>query len=189
MKKFSRPFVQLGLSVLGCALLFTACTKGTKNASEKKVSLIHNNMSITMPIQLSNGDNDSITSFYYKMNMDSFVKSYGQFDTSDIRTVKLKSCILNITNGDSLNNFRNLHSVNIGITSGANDNITRMAVFTDIVDTNAYRLEMPGYFDPNLAAYYKDDSVRYRIYGNFRRATTKSITGTADIQVEVTLQK
>jgi hypothetical protein len=190
MKKrtFSSIFVALGISISLISL--QACNKGTSNETEKKVSLINDQMNFSIPVILGSGDNDSITSFYYKMNMDSFVKSYdSKYDTSSIRSVKLQSCNLILSNGDTLNNFRNFHTTNIGITSGTNKNIFRIAAFTDIVDTNAYVISIPTSYDPNLASYFKSDSVRYRLYGNARKMTTKAINCTANISFEVKLVK
>lgn len=178
------------LGVSGAILAATSCNKGTSDSTEQKVSLVNRNMNFEIPVLLGSGDNDSIVSFYYKMNMDSFVKSYGsQYDTSSIRAVSLVSCNLLMSNGDTLNNVRNFHTTNIGITSGTNRNIYRIAAFTNIVDTNAYTIEIPKSYDPNLAAYFKADSVRYRFYGNVRRGTTMPIKCTANLSFELKLLK
>lgn len=189
MKKNTFSFLFLGLAIVGTIFAVQSCNKGTTNATEKKVTLNNSNLSLTVPMIMGSGDNDSITSFYHKMNMDSFVKSYGQYDTSNIRSVKLQSCTLRITDGDTANNIRNFHTTNIGLTSGSNRNLFRIAAFTDIVDTNAYTITIPSSYDPNLATYYKADSVRYRLYGNFRRGTKKELTCIADFNFEVILKK
>ncbi|MCC6187364.1 MAG: hypothetical protein IT256_09450 [Chitinophagaceae bacterium] len=181
------------LFVLGVSATIFAtpsCNKGTTDGTEQKVSVMNGNMNFEIPVQLGSGDNDSMVSFYYKMNMDSFVKSYGsQYDTSSIRAVNLLSCSLVMTNGDTLSNVRNFHTANIGITSGTNRNIYRIAAFTNIVDTNAYSINIPRSYDPNLVSYFKADSVRYRLYGNVRRATKKPIKCTANLSFEMKLLK
>jgi len=180
----------LSIAFVGTILATESCNKGTTNTTEKKVSLVHANMNVDISILPSNGDYDSITSFYYKMNMDSFVKSYNSdFDTSSIRSVKLNSCVITIKDADTMNNFSNFHTTNIGLTSGTNRNLYRIAAFTDIVDTNAYFVNIPKSYNPNLAVYYKSDSVRYRFYGNLRRPTTKEINATANITLDITLSK
>lgn len=190
MKKNTLSLFLLAIVFVGSLLATQSCNKGTTNSTEKKVSLVHANMIVDIPLLPGNGDYDSITSFYYKMNMDSFVKSYGQdYDTSSIRSVKLNSCIITLSGVDTLDNFRNFHTTNIGLTSGTNRNLFRIAAFTDIVDTNAYFINIPKSYNPNLATYYKADSVRYRLYGNLRRATTKEIVATANISLDVVLSK
>jgi hypothetical protein len=187
-KTLNTFFVSLAISVSLFSL--QSCNKGTTNETEKKVTINNTNMNFDIPVILSSGDNDSIVSFYYKMNMDSFVKSYGsQYDTSSIRSVKLQSCTLILNNGDSMNNISNFHTTNMGITSGTNRNIYRFASFVDIVDTNAYKITIPSSYDPNLAVYFKSDSVRYRLYGNARRGTKKALKCTANISFEVKLVK
>lgn len=189
MKKTKLSIFSFGLVVLSTLMTQYSCNKGTVNTSEQKVAVTHQNISFQIPINNFTGDNDSITSFYHKMNMDSFVKSFGSYDTSHIRSVKLTSCFITFNNGDSNNNVRNFHSQNIGITSGSNSRIYRIATFTDIVDTNKYDIQIPSYFDPNLASYFKDDSVRYRLYGNFRRPTTKDLECTANLSFDLILKK
>jgi hypothetical protein len=189
MKKNSFSFL-LAITIVSSLLATQACNKGTSNSTEKKVTIINGSMNVDIPMLTGNGDNDSITSFYYKMNMDSFVKSYGsEYDTSSIRSVKLNSCVITLNDKDTANNIRNFHTTNIGITSATNRNIYRIAAFTDIVDTNAYFISIPKSYDPNLASYFKADSVRYRLYGNVRRATTTEIKGIATISFDVVLTK
>lgn len=189
MYKINWSKLRIGLLLVGSTFIYSACNKGNTNSSEKTVELYHNNVNFEIPIQITTGDNDSIGSFYYKMNMDSFVKSYGKYDTGDIRSVKLKYCRILLSNGDTIDNFKNFHTANIGVTSGSNPNIYRISLFTDIVDTNAYTLELHKNFDPNLASYFRDDSVRYRLYGNFRRPTTKTLNATASLGFDLTLIK
>lgn len=189
MKKYTFSFLFSGLAIVATLFTTQSCTKGTTDSTEKKVNLNTSNLSFTIPMIMGSGDNDSITSFYHKMNMDSFVKSYGKYDTGSIRSVKLQSCTLRITDGDTANNMRNFHTSNIGLTSGSNRNLFRIAAFTDIVDTNAYTINIPSSYDPNLATYFKADSVRYRLYGNFRRGTKKDLKCVADLNFEVVLRK
>lgn len=189
MKKYTFSFLFSGIAIVATLFALPSCTKGTMDTTEKKVKLNHSNLSLRIPMIMGSGDNDSVTSFYHKMNMDSFVKSYGKYDTSSIRSVKLQSCTLRITDGDTANNMRNFHTTNIGLTSGSNRNIFRIAAFTDIVDTNAYTITIPTSYDPNLASFYKADSVRYRLYGNFRRGTKKDLNCVADLKFEVLLKK
>lgn len=190
MKKNTFSLFLIAVAFGGSLIASQSCNKGTTNSSEKKVTLISSNMNVDIPILISNGDNDSITSFYYKMNMDSFVKSYGsEYDTSSIRSVKLNSCIITLSGKDTANNIRNFHTTNIGLTSTTNRYLSRIAAFTDIVDTNAYSISIPKSYNPNLASYFKADSVRYRLYGNIRRATTTDIKGTATISFDVVLTK
>lgn len=190
MKKNTFSFYLLSFGLISILSATQSCNKGTTDQTEKKVNLIHGNMSFDIPLQSITGDNDSIVSFYYKMNMDSFVKSYGsQYDTSSIRNAKLTSCVLSILGSDTNNNFRNFHTTNIGITSGSNKYIYRIAAFTDIVDTNAYSINIPRSYDPNLASYFKSDSVRYRLYGNMRRPTSTDIKCTAQLNFELVLVK
>lgn len=189
MKKNTFAILFSGIALVATIFSTQSCTKGTTDTTEKKVKLINGNLSLTIPMIMGSGDNDSITSFYHKMNMDSFVKSYGKYDTSSIRSVKLQSCTLRIIDGDTANNIRNFHTTNIGLTSGSNRNLFRIAAFTDIVDTNAYTISIPSSYDPNLASYFKADSVRYRLYGNFRRGTKKDLNCVADLNFEVILRK
>ena len=189
MKKNTFSFLFSGIALVATLFSTQSCNKGTTDTTEKKVKINNSNLSLTIPMIMGSGDNDSVTSFYYKMNMDSFVKSYGKYDTSSIRSVKLQSCTIRITDGDTANNIRNFHTTNIGLTSGSNRNLFRIAAFTDIADTNAYSITIPSSYDPNLASYFKSDSVRYRLYGNFRKGTKKDLNCVADLSFDVILRK
>lgn len=189
MKKNIVPFVFV--TALICSFLFaSSCNKGQANNTESTQQLITGNLSFDLPVFVKNGEYDSITAFMYKVNMDSFVKSFNsKYDTSSIRSVQLRSCILTMTNGDVTNNFRNFHTTNIGITSGTNGHIYRIAAATDIQDTAAYFLNVPKSYEPNLATYFKSDSICYRFYGNIRRATTLPINCRATLTYDMVLSK
>ena len=190
MKKNTLSFVLVASALVGTMFVAPSCNKGKTNTTEKTQELITGNLSFEIPIHPSNGESDSLTSFFYKVNMDSLVKSYdAKYDTSSIRSVQLRSCVLTFPDNTTTDNFRNFHTTIIGVTSGTNKYLTRIAAKVDIVDTAAYVLNLNKEYEPNLASYFKADSVCYRLFGNFRRGTTMPLNCNATITYDMVLSK
>lgn len=189
MKKYKLKSFLFASALLTGVLISPSCNKGTTNSTQRTVDFICPNMPFEIPVLPANGEYDSIISFEFELNMDSFVKSFdGIYDTASIQKVSLKYCTLTLSDGTTTDNFRNFHTVNVGITSGTNPYITRFTNFNNIVDTAAYTLDVPRLYDPNLASYFKADSLHYRVYGNLRRSTTQTLKGTANIAFDMTLK-
>ncbi|GAA4455797.1 hypothetical protein [Rurimicrobium arvi] len=179
----------VAVTTLGILSLSTACNKdkGNYNKSESTQALVAD-LSFQVPLIPAAGEYDNIQGFDFMINMDSFVKSFNKdYTLNSIQSVKLKSCILTSATADANNNFRNFHMANLCISSAANGNLLRIAVANDIVDTAAYTLSLPTWYDPNLASYFKCDSIRYRFYGNTRRAVTVPLNCKASLQYEMIL--
>lgn len=190
MKKNILSISFLTLAFCGSLVLLVACNKGKINTTEQKHQLITGNLNFDISVLPTNGEYDSIIAFDYLINMDSFVKSFdSKYDTGSITNVSLDACSLMLNDKTTVDNFRNFHTVSIGITSGTNGYIHRMAAFNDIVDTAAYELKIPTLYEPNLASYMRADSIHYLIYGNVRRPTGEAITGKATMQYTMTLSR
>lgn len=187
MKKNFLPF--LIVSALIGSFFVSSCNKGKVNSSESTHEIITGNLSFEIPALPTNGEYDSIIAFSFKTNMDSIIKGFSsKYDFNSIRTVNLRSCMLTLTDKDNNNNFRNFHTVNIGISSKSNPIFYRIAAATDIVDTTAYFLNVPTLYNPNLASYFRNDSIAYRLYGNMRRPTTKALRCNATLTYDMTLR-
>lgn len=189
MKKNTFSLIILASALVG-GIFSTSCNKGKTNTTQKSVTLVNGNLSFDIPIMPVNGEYDSIVKFNFKINADSFVKSFNaDYDTSSIRSVLLNSCVLTLPNGSTVDNFRNFHTANIGVSSGTYGKITRIATFMDIVDTAAYSLNIPRWYDQNLATYFKSDSICYHFYGNVRKASTAVLNCKAVLSYEMVLSK
>jgi len=190
MKKNSLSILLLSTALIGATLMTPSCNKGTTNSTEKKVNVVSGNLSCVVPIMTGSGDYDSIAAFTFKMNMDSFVKSFNPaYDTNSIRNVSLTSCQLVLDNKSTVDNFSNFHTANIAISSATRWPLYRIASATDIVDTAAYSLNIAKLYDPNLAKYFTADSISYTLYGNIRRSTSAPLNCKANISFEMTLAK
>lgn len=190
MKKTTLYFVVSAFALAGSIFILPSCNKGTTNNTEKTMALTNGNLSFEIPVFSANGEFDSITAFNYKINMDSFVKSFdSKYDTSSIRMVQLRSCSLTMTDGNAGSNFQNFHTVNMGVTSGTNKKIYRLAAAINIVDTPAYFLDVPKTYNANLASYFKADSICYRLYGNIRRTSAGPVNCKAIFTYDIILSK
>jgi hypothetical protein len=190
MKKTTCSFILLATALVGGLFVAGSCNKGKTNGTKKTEQIITGNLSFDLPVFMKNGQYDSITSFSFMINMDSFVKSFdSKYNVSNIQNVQLRSCILSVENGDVSNNIRNFHMTNIGITSGTNGYINRIATATDIPDTNAYFVSMTPLYEHNLASYFQADSICYRFYANLRRTTTVPLNCKATLSYDMTLQR
>ncbi len=189
MKKSTFSFLLISTALIGSIFGTSSCNKGQTNTTGVKQELITGDMSFVVPMQLI-GENDSMVAFYYKINMDSFVKSFdSKYDTASIRKVQFISCTLTNSDFDVNNNFRNFHTANIGITSATNHRILRIAAAMNIQDTAAYFLNVPNSYNPDLSTYFKADSICYRLYGNMRKGTTIPLNCKATLKYEMTLVK
>lgn len=190
MKKNTRSFILLASALVGGLFVTVSCNKGKTNSTRKTEQIVTGNLSFDVPVFTTNGAYDSITNFNFMINMDSFVKSFdSKYNVSHIQNVQLRSCILTLENGDINNNIRNFHMTNIGITSGTNGSIKRIATATDIPDTNAYFVSMAPLYEHNLASYFRADSISYRFYANIRRKTSFPLNCKATLSYDMTLQR
>lgn len=181
--------IVFAVASLGLLSLVSSCNKdkGKLNQTET-VQELNADLSFTVPLIPAAGEYDSLQGFNFIINMDSFVKSFDQkYTLESIQAVRLKSCIISSNTMDVNSNFRNLHMANLSIASAANPNQLRIAVANDIVDTAAYLLSMPTWYNPNLATYFKCDSICYRFYGNARRGTSVPLNCRATLKYEMVL--
>lgn len=181
--------IVLAVASLGVLPFASSCNKdkGKFNQSES-VQELNADLNFTIPLIAAAGEYDSLQSFNFIINMDSFVKSFDQkYTLQSIQAVRLKSCVITANTMDPNSNFRNLHMANLSIASASNANQLRIAVANDIVDTAAYYLSMPTWYNPNLASYFKCDSICYRFYGNARRGTSLPLDCRATLKYEMVL--
>lgn len=188
MKKNSYSFFLL--VALGFILGMGSCNKDRFNDTERETEFVIESVPFSIPATIKPGESDSIAAFYFKVNMDSFVKKVdGRFDTTDIRTASLNSCVLTLDDNSTADNFSNLHTCTIGMTTARIPRIVRIATKTDIVDTPAYVLNIPNPYRPELRELMMADSVHYCIYGNIRKSATAPITGRARLVFYLKLSK
>jgi len=190
VKKNTCSFILLASALVGGLFVTVSCNKGKTNSTQKTEQIVTGNLSFDVPVFVKNGEYDSVTSFNFMINMDSFVKSFdSKYNVENIQNVQLRSCILSVQNGDVNNNVRNFHITNIGITSGTNGYIKRIASATDIPDTAAYFVNLAPLYEHNLASYFRADSINYRFYANVRRSTSIPLNCKATLSYDMTLQR
>jgi hypothetical protein len=188
MKK-NKISIFIAIAAIGFALMIQACNKNV-NATEKTVAFTNSNVSFQVPIILRTSEYDSLTSFNFLINMDSFVKTIdSKFDTSNIQSVKFSSCVLTLDKNTTPDNFANFHTCSIGLTSGKVFNLVKIATATDISDTSAYFLNMPKSYDWELKNYFRSDSLHYTIFGNTSKLSTDSLACKATIIYSMTLSR
>lgn len=175
---------------IGLAWMIQACSKGNTNSTERTVAFTSSNMSFEVPVILKTSEYDSLTSFNFLINMDSFVKSVdSKFDTSNIQSVKLNSCVFTLDNNTTPDNFANFHTFSVGLTSGKVASLVKIATATDIPDTAAYFLNVPKSYDWELKHYFRSDSLHYTIFGNTSKLSGDSLACKATINYTMILSR
>lgn len=185
-----RTLLILLATLTGTGVLLPSCNKDDKNTSERHVSLEIKNLAFTMPVIGSTGEYDSIIAFNFLMNIDSFIKLQNpDFDTSNIKSVKMTACVVWMYPDTGKNNFSNFHTCSIGMDAPTAINHLKVSTFTDIVDTPAYFLSIPKTYDWNCKEYFKSDSIHFQLYGNIRRPTTDSLNCKINMNYDFILSK
>lgn len=184
MKKF---ILTLGLlTFAGGMSMMTSCDK-LKNEVAKNLNfdLVFQTAetTFTVPVQSTNGTYTQTKTETF--NIDQFIKdnTQNQLGVDNIKTAKIKSCKLTITNPDADNNFQNFSGASIILKAAGQPDI-EMAI-TNNPDTYAAELSLPVDASKDLVPYLKATTFTYIAGGTLRRATTKELTMNVKFEFDV----
>lgn len=157
------------------SLSFMSCDK-IKELAKVNFNLDNADGEFTIPIIISVGEQSLGTDDIY-MNLDSIIKAQNsQVGAANIKEVKLKSCELSLSNGDSKNNFSALESCTLDIKSNVKTEYVRMAGTTSNPDAESQTLNLPVESSLDLKEYFLSaNQFSYRISGKARKTTDKEL--------------
>lgn len=154
---------------------FSSCDK-IKDLAKVNFNLDNADGEFTIPVIIAVGEQSLGTDDIY-MNLDSIIKEQNsKVGAGNIKEVKIKSCELSLTNGDSKNNFSALESCTLDIKSNVKTNFVRMAGTTSNPDVESQTLNLPVESSLDLKDYFLSaNQFTYRITGKSRKTTDKEL--------------
>ncbi len=181
--------ILLSLSLLffvGGMSMITSCDKLVEEVAKNlNFDLIFQTAetTFTVPVQSTNSTfTDTKTETF---NIDQFIKdnTENKLGVDNIKTAKIKSCKLTITNPDADNNFQNFSAASITLKADGQPDI--IMDITDNPDTYATELSLPVDANKDLVPYLKATTFTYVAGGKLRRGTTKELTMKARFEFDV----
>ncbi len=174
--------IYFALAVLSiCTILNTSCNK-IKEAVKADINLTYSDVEFTIP-QITAAGPATLSSKDVYLNIDSIIKaSNTKLSAGNIRSVTIKSCVVNMIDGDAANNFSALESCKVDFSSNVNTQLYSLAEITNNPDTEAYTLEIPVNSSINLKDYFNATTFSYTLAGNARKTTSKEIKCKATIK-------
>lgn len=172
MKKIfcaSALLLALGLSV------FSSCDK-VKDLAKVNLNLDNADGEFTIPVLVTTGDVTLGTDDIY-VNLDSMIKAQNsQVSAKNIKEVRVKSCELTLSNGDSKNNFSVLESCKLEVKSNTKAEFITLASVSNNPDTEAQSLNLPVNSSLDLKDYFLSaNTFSYRVSGKTRKTTDKEL--------------
>lgn len=163
--------IALMMGVIG----FSSCDK-IKDLAKVNFNLSNAEGQITIPAILVVGEQSFGTDDIY-LNLDSMIKAQNsKVGAANIKEVKIKSCELTLTNGDSKNNFSALEACSLDIKSNVKTDFIKMAGVSNNPDVEAQSLNLPVESSLDLKDYFLSASqFTYRISGKSRKTTDKEL--------------
>lgn len=154
---------------------FSSCDK-IKDLAKVNFNLDNADGEFTIPAIIAVGEQSLGTDDIY-MNLDSIIKAQNsKVGSSNIKEVKITSCELTLTNGDSKNNFSALESCTLDIKSNVKTDFIRMAGVSNNPDVEAQTLNLPVESSLDLKNYFLSaNQFTYRITGKSRKTTDKEL--------------
>jgi len=171
------------LSVLALSTLFTSCDK-VKDLITINVPLKTAAINFTIAPQ-SAGTQQSVAAFQLGINIDSVLKhENSSLGVGNIKSVKVKSITLNLSNATQSDNFGAFSACEAGLATNTNQTYTVFAALTSNPDAYATTLSIPVK-DVELKDYFGATVFYYNLSGTLRRATTTTLQGTAVIEFSI----
>ena len=114
--------------------------------------------------------------FPQHFDFDSLVKANtaGTFSSADIVSVKLKNMSVKITNADATNNLGNFQSARFEFFSNAVPTPVEVANVT-FLDAVSDSINVTPTNPPELKGYLAGKELTYKVFGQLRRTTSKSL--------------
>lgn len=178
-------------AVVSFALLFNSCKN---NAIEIDFpEFVTSPYVISGDIPACGGAIDTAVTSSISINVDSLIKANtsGKLGVNNISTLyPVDAIVMNITNGDSLNNFSNVENLYANIKSNVIPNETPFLTDISIVDTMATTLDVSSkiHYDTDLRQYVASSgntNFNYAFHFAMRRATTQTIHFTMAVKFKI----
>lgn len=159
---------------------FSSCN--IKDKLNINIDMSSTDVEFTIPLILQTG-NVTINDQSVPVNIDSIIHANNaELAVENIKSVKLTSCTITMTDGDSANNFSALQSCSATLSSNSNTTPVQLAGITNNPDVEAYSLELPVNTTAELKDYFKGSSFTYSLSGNARKTTSKELHCNATIR-------
>lgn len=168
MKKLFYPVLMAGM-MLTAAFTFQSCDK-VEDALKVNVPLEVDDNSFTIPAIEAAGD-INLTEEEVDFNVEEFLTNFNEnYGLENVKSIKVDSCILTLTNATEADNFSVLESCKVQITIGGTT--LTIAEVTDNPNTYSERLVLPVISSIELKDFVNAENLTYHITGVTRRGTS-----------------
>lgn len=173
MKKIMYTFSVFLVAAL--LLNIYSCDK-IKDLAKVNFNMDNSDGEFTIPAIVTVGEASFGTDDIY-MNLDSIIKAQNsKVGSNNIKEVKIKSCELTLSNGDSKNNFSALESCMLEMKSNVKPDFIKMAAVSNNPDVEAQTLNLPVESSLDLKDYFLSaNQFTYRVSGKSRKTTDKDL--------------
>jgi hypothetical protein len=172
---------------VGTIATLPSCTK-VANLLTANVGMQTESVKVTIPATTGVNGVISVGPASNKYNVDSLIQAQtaGQFNASNISSVKLKSVVFTLSNFNALNNFANFESVSATFSSNTDKTPYTITIPTN-PDVTTNMLTLPVDTARELKSYIGNEFF-YTVEGKLRRPTTIplecTITFSFDLKVK-----
>lgn len=156
---------------IGTIAILPSCTR-IANLLTANVAMQTESVNVTIPVTTGVNGVISVGPESNKYNVDSLIQAQtaGQFNASNINSVKLKSVIFTLSNSNTMNNFANFESVSATFYSNT-DNTPYTVSIPSNPDITTNTLMLPVDTARELKSYIGNEFF-YTVEGKLRRPTT-----------------
>lgn len=184
MNRTQMPKILGTIILLAVAGSFQSCSKLLKNL-HFNLSMQTETVTVTIPPSTGSISVGPITSSY---NVDSFIKANtgNQLGISNITSVKISACVLNLNNSTTANNFANFQSCSASFYSNTNQTPYALSISGN-PDVQSTQLSLPVDSTAQLSSYL-GNQFTYNLSGSLRRPTTIPLNCTITFTYSLVVQ-
>lgn len=179
-----QPSLLRRLAVCACfGFLFTSCDKAKDLIN---INIPMETIDVAFEIPVTKVGSVTLAEFNVSLNTDSIIKANASsFGIANIRSVKIKSCEIKLSNASAEDQFGVLSDCAAQIKSGTNDTWATFAQVSGNPDTFAETINLNVNADLDLKSYFSAASISYKITGTTRRATSTVLQAKAYIKYDM----
>lgn len=171
--------------LLGIVILLTSCDKLKQLAS---ASFNFDNTTAEFTILPTNSTTSFSKSETFYMNLDSLIKANNaELAVNYLKTLTINSIEMTVLNPDTANNFANISSCTVSVSSNVNTTPIQIGSLASNPDVYTATLSIPVNQSVDIKEYAKTASTfNYTITGNLRRPVTKDVKCKIKVNYKVT---
>lgn len=170
------------LSVLALVAVLPACNKVKDLIT---INIPFQTADVKFTIEKTSAGTKELSILQFGVNIDSVLKKENtSLSIKNIKTAKVKSVTLNLSNATQADNFGAFSAFEAGLASNIKPDYTQVAAVSSNPDTYAATLSIPVK-DVELKDYLGSTVLYYKFSGTLRRATTAQLSGTATIVFDI----